>query len=322
VRAVMMRSFGPPRVLEAVAVADPRPGPGEVVVDVEFASVTFVETQIRAGRAPRPEMLPALPAILGNGVGGTVAEIGAGVDRGLTGRRVISSLTGTGGYAQRAVTSAERLVEVPAGVPVRDATALLADGRTALALIDRARPCPGDTVLVEAAAGGVGTLLIQLARAAGARVVALATGERKLRVTRELGADVAIDYGDGDWARLVRDAVGGVDVAFDGVGGDIGLAAFGLLRPGGRFCPFGMASGSFAPVPGELARAREVTVLAGAAEDPAKLKDLVRVVLGEAAAGRIRPVVGQEFELARAADAHAAIEARATIGKTLLAAAG
>ena len=122
-RAVMMRSFGPPRVLEAVAVADPRPGPGEVVVDVEFASVTFVETQIRAGRAPRPEMLPALPAILGNGVGGTVAEVGAGVGRGLTGQRVISSLNGTGGYAQRAVTSAERLVEVPAGVLVRDATA-------------------------------------------------------------------------------------------------------------------------------------------------------------------------------------------------------
>jgi NADPH2:quinone reductase len=215
-----------------------------------------------------------------------------------------------------------RLIEVPAGVLVRDAAALLADGRTALALIDRARPRPGDTVLVEAAAGGVGTLLVQLARAAGARVVALAGGERKLRVARDLGADVAIDYGGGDWARVVRDAVGGVDVAFDGVGGDIGLAAFGLLRPGGRFCPFGMASGSFAPVPRELAQARQVTVLAGAAADPAKLKDLVRAALAEAAAGRIRPVIGQEFELARAADAHAAIEARATIGKTLLAAAG
>ena len=129
-RAVIMRAFGPPRVLEPAVAADPGQH-GEVVIDVEFAGVTFVETQIRAGRPPRPEMLPALPAILGNGVGGTVTETGAGVDRGLTGRRVVSSLNGTGGYAQRAVTAAERLIEVPGGVSLRDAAALLADGRTA-----------------------------------------------------------------------------------------------------------------------------------------------------------------------------------------------
>jgi len=327
VRAVVMRAFGPPRVLSAERVPDPQPGPGDVVIDVEFASVTFVETQIRAGRPPRPEMLPALPAILGNGVGGTVVDAGPGADRGLaglTGRRVVSSLNGTGGYAERAVTAAERLIDVPSGVPLRDAVALLADGRTALALVERAEPRAGDTVLVEAAAGGVGTLLVQLARNAGARVVALASGERKLRVASDLGADIAIDYGDGDWTRRVRDAVGGsnaaVDVVFDGVGGKIGRAAFDLLRPGGRFCPFGMASGAFTPVTGELAQARQVTVLAGAAPDAGKLKGLVQTVLAEAAAGRIRPVVGQELELSRAADAHAAIEARNTIGKTLLAA--
>ena len=317
-RAVMMRSFGPPRVLEAEAVADPRPGPGEVVVDVEFASVTFVETQIRAGRAPRPEMLPALPAILGNGVGGTVAEIGAGVDRGLTGRRVISSLTGTGGYAQRAVTSAERLVEVPAGVPVRDATALLADGRTALALIDRARPCPGDTVLVEAAAGGVGTLLVQLARQAGARVVALAGQPGKLALARDLGADLAVNYGRGDWPEQVRAAADQVDVVFDGVGGEVGRAAFGLLGAGGRFYPFGMASGSFAPVTPELAQEHGVTLLRGGPADAEEAAALSRAALAEAAAGRLRPVNGQEYALDSAAAAHAAIESRATIGKTLL----
>lgn len=318
-RAVIMQAFGPPEVLELAETTGPKPGADEVVIDVEFAGVTFVETQIRAGKPPRPEMLPALPAILGNGVGGTVTGVGAGVDRGIAGRRVVASLTGTGGYAARAAAAAERLIEVPGGVTVRDAVALLADGRTALALVDRAGLRPGDTVLVEAAAGGVGTLLVQLARNAGARVVALARGERKLRLARDLGADVVIDYGDSDWPRRVHDAAGGADVAFDGVGGDIGRAAFDLVRPGGRFCPFGMASGTFTLVPRELVQARQVTVLAGAAPDAEKLKGLARTALTEAAAGRIRPVVGQEFELARAADAHAAIEARKTIGKTLLA---
>lgn len=317
--AVIMRRFGPPSVLEPAAVPSPVPGAGEVAIDVEFAGVTFVETQIRAGRAPRPEMLPALPAVLGNGVGGTVAEAGDGVDRDLVGLRVVASLNGTGGYASRAIADAARLLEVPGGVALRDAVALLADGRTALSLADLAGLRPGDTVLVEAAAGGVGTLLVQLARNAGARVVGLARGERKLGIVRELGADVAVDYGDGDWPRLVRDAVGGADVVFDGVGGKIGRDAFGVLRPGGRFCPFGMASGSFAGVTGELADARQVTVRAGFGADPAKLREFARTALAEAAAGQIRAVIGQEVELARAAEAHAAIEARATIGKTLLA---
>ena len=317
-RAVIMRRFGPPNVLEPEGVPSPVPGAGEVAVDVEFTGVTFVETQIRAGRPPRPEMLPVLPAILGNGLGGTVAEAGDGVDPGLVGRRVVTSLNGTGGYASRAVTDAQRLLDVPDGVALRDAVALLADGRTALSLAELAGLRPGDTVLVEAAAGGVGTLLVQLARNAGAQVVGLAGGERKLGIVRELGADVAVDYGDGDWPGRVRDAVGGVDVVFDGVGGEIGRAAFGLLRAGGRFCPFGMASGSFAGVTGELASTRQVTVRAGFGADPAKLREFARAALAEAAAGRIRPVIGQEVELARAADAHAAIEARATIGKTLL----
>jgi NADPH2:quinone reductase len=289
-----------------------------VVVDVEIAGVTFVETQVRAGRPPNPGMLPALPAILGNGVGGTVAELGAGVDTALTGRLVVASLSGTGGYAERAVAAAGRLVEVPDGLALRDAVALLADGRTALALAGRARLGKGDIVLVEAAAGGVGTLLVQLARNAGARVVALASEERKLRIARDLGADIAISYGDQDWPRQVRDAVDAVDVVFDGVGGDTARAAFGLLGPGGRFCAFGMASGSFAPVTPELAQQHQVSMVQGTGLSPEELTALVRAALAEAAAGRIRPVIGQELELARAADAHAAIEARATIGKTLL----
>ena len=316
-RAVVIRAFGPPEVLEPAETDEVRAGPDEVVIDVELASVTFVETQVRAGRPPHPSMLPALPAVLGNGVGGTVAGAGSGAAPGAR-RRVVASLNGTGGYAERAVSPVSRLIDVPDGLAMRDAVALLADGRTALALAHRAGLRAGDTVLIEAAAGGVGTLLVQLARRAGARVVALASQPRKLAVTRDLGADLTVDYRHDGWEKQVSDAAGEVDVVFDGVGGDIGLAAFGLLGAGGRFCPFGMASGSFAPVTPELARARQVTVLPGAAASPGELAAWSREALAEAAAGRLRPVIGQEFELAAAADAHAVIEARTTVGKTLL----
>jgi NADPH:quinone reductase len=312
VRAVVIREFGPPEVLEPAEVAEVAAGPDEVVIDVEFANVTFVETQIRAGRPPHPSMRPALPAILGNGVGGTVADpAGAG-------RPVVASLNGTGGYAERAVSPASKLIDVPDGLALRDAVALVADGRTALALARQAGLRAGETVLVEAAGGGVGTLLVQIARQAGARVVALAGQPGKLALARDLGADLTVDYRHDGWEKQVRGMAGQVDVVFDGVGGDIGLAAFGLLGAGGRFCPFGMASGSFAPVTPELARDREVTVRAGTGASPEELTALARTALAEAAAGRLRPVIGQEFALAEAARAHAAIEARATVGKTLL----
>ncbi len=309
-RAVVIREFGPPEVLEPGEVDEVRAGPDEVVIDVEFANVTFVETQVRAGRPPHPSMLPALPAILGNGVGGTVAG---------TGRRVVASLNGTGGYAERAISPASRLIDVPDALTVRDAVALLADGRTALSLAGRADIQAGETVLIEAAGGGVGTLLVQIARNAGARIVALAGHPRKLALARDLGADLTVDYRHDGWERQVRDAAGQVDVVFDGVGGEIGLAAFGLLGAGGRFCPFGMASGSFTPVTPEQARAWRVSLRAGAGgAGPEEMAALARTALAEAAAGRLRPVVGQEFGLAEAAAAHAAIEARETIGKTLL----
>ena len=306
-RAVVMQEFGPPEVLEPAEVAEPEASPGEVIIEAEFANVTFVETQIRAGRAPHPSMLPALPVILGNGTGGTVA-----------GRPVVASLNGTGGYAERVAVDARRLIVVPDQVPLRDAVALLADGRTALSLTGRAGLQAGETVLVEAAAGGVGTLLVQLARRAGARVVALAGGPDKLALARDLGADLTVDYRRDDWPDEVRSAVGQVDLVFDGVGGEVGRAAFGLLGPGGRFYPFGMASGSFAPVTPELALEHEVTVLQGGPANAEEAAALSRAALAEAAAGRLRPVIGQEFGLASAAAAHTAIEARATTGKTLL----
>lgn len=319
-RAVVMREFGSPEVLELAEVPDPEPGIGQVAIDVEFASVTFVETQVRAGRPPSTRMLPDLPAVPGNGVGGTVRAVGQEVAGELVGRRVIASLTGAGGYAERAVIAAGRVIEVPAEVSLRDATALLADGRTAVGLTRRAAIRAADVVLVEAAAGGVGTLLVQLARNAGARVIALASDERKLTVARDLGADLAFSYALPDWAAQVQAATGGVDVAFDGVGGQAGITAFGLLRPGGRFVPFGMASGTFATVPESVARQRRVAVLASTPPTAYEMREYTTAALAEAAAGRLRPVIGQVYALADAARAHSAIESRQTIGKTLLSA--
>ena len=149
-------------------------------------------------------------------------------------------------------------------------------------------------------------------------MVALAGQPGKLALARDLGADLAVDYRDDDWPDSVREAAGQVDVVFDGVGGEVGRAAFGLLGTGGRFYPFGMASGSFAPVTPELATEHGVTLLRGGPANAEEAVALTRKALAEAAAGRLRPVVGQEFGLAEASAAHAAIEARATVGKTLL----
>jgi NADPH2:quinone reductase len=293
---------------------DPAAGPGRLVIDVEIANITFVETQMRAGKSPNPAMSPQLPWIPGNGVGGVVASVGSGVDAAVLGTRVVSSSGGSGGYAERVAVDAGGVIAVPDGLELEAAVALLADGRTALALMRAAAVQVGETVLVEAAAGGVGSLLVQLARNAGAHVVAAAGGERKLELARRLGVSIAVDYTRAAWT----DPLPPVDVVFDGVGGAIGRAAFELVRSGGRFCSFGLASGSFTVLRDGESDRRGITVIRGAPLQPAELVELSRAALAEAVAGRIRPVIGQRFPLERAADAHAAIEARATLGKTLL----
>jgi NADPH2:quinone reductase len=318
-RAVVLRQFGGPDELVLAEVADPVAGPGQVVISVEYASITFVETQIRSGHPPVPAMAPDLPVIPGNGVGGVVAAIGDGADPALLGRRVVAATGGAGGYAEQVAVDAAGLIEVPAPVTMADAVALLADGRTAMGLMAAAAVQPGETVLVEAAAGGVGSLLTQLAAGAGAQVVAAAGSARKLAVAGHLGAAITVDYSVPDWPQSVRAAVGAVDVAFDGVGGAIGRDAFGLVRDGGRCFTFGMASGQFAWISAEAAAARRISLHRGVPVSPERMRELSLAALTAAAAGRLRPLIGQMFPLADAGAAHAAIESRQTTGKTLLA---
>jgi NADPH:quinone reductase len=315
-RAVWMKRYGPPEVLEPGDAPDPVPGPGQALVEVAYANITFVETQFRArGFGPVRAQLPVIP---GNGVGGVVGAVGDGVDPELVGARVVGPTGGSGGYAERVAADAAGLVVVPAGLALDDAVALLADGRTATMLMRSAGVRAGERVLVEAAAGGVGTLLVQLAVSAGASVVAAAGGRAKTEVARRLGAEVSVDYRDPGWPDAVRAAAGGVDVVFDGVGGAVARAAFGLLDDGGRLVSYGLASGTWSDVTDEEAAARGVTLVRGARGTPEQLRAFTESALAEAAAGRLRPLIGQRFPLERAADAHAAIESRATVGKTLL----
>jgi NADPH:quinone reductase len=311
-RAVWWTEVGPPSVLVPGEAPDPAPGEGQVLIRVAVASITYIETQIRGGRSPRVAVPP--PSILGNGVGGTVLSVGPSGDPALAGRRVVTVTGGSGGYASLAVAPASELIQVPDGVEIGVATALLADGRTALGLHQLAAPRAGETVLVEAAGGGVGSLLVQLAAAAGARVIAAASAPRKLELARSLGAHEALDYTDPGWGVRLKELA--PDLVYDGVGGSVGQTALDAVAPGGRFVIHGVASGAMTDTSG--ATGVEVLGFAALGEIAKRARDLSVEALDLASAGRLRPTIGQTFPLERAADAHAAIEARQTLGKTLL----
>jgi NADPH:quinone reductase len=260
-----------------------------------------------------------------------VAAVGDGVDPAWTGRPSVARTGphgGSGGYAERAVVPASRLVAVPGTANLRVAAALMHDGATALGLLAATPVKPGETVLLVGAAGGMALLLAQLARAAGARVIGaarLAGAPRqaeKLAAVRHAGAEAVVDYGSPDWTRRIVEASGGAgpDVVFDGVGGSLGEAAFGVVADGGRFSAHGAPGGGFAPVSAREAEQRGVTVrgIEQVQYPPGRHEELIRDVLAEAATGRLRPVIGQVFPLERAADAHAALATRSAIGKTIL----
>ncbi|MGW0732175.1 zinc-binding dehydrogenase [Streptomyces sp. NPDC002851] len=318
-RVAQVTKFGGPEVLETAEVPDPVAEPGEVVIDVAYVDTIFVETQVRAGAGFFPVEPPYVP---GGGVAGTVRAIGEGVAPEWLGRRVTATVGFTGGYAEQVVAAADLLVPVPDALGLREAAAVVHDGVTTLALAELTAVAPDERVLILGASGGMGTLLVQLAHARGAQVVAVARGERKLALVRELGADHAIDATHDDWPQRARAALGAgaADVVLDGVGGHVGLAAFPLTADGGRFSAHGAPTGGFAPVDAAEAERRGITLLG---IDNVQLsqedrKRLAAAAYEEVAAGRLRPVIAEVFPLDRAADAHTAIEGRTLLGKVLL----
>ncbi|MEV0085037.1 zinc-binding dehydrogenase [Saccharopolyspora sp. NPDC050642] len=321
-RVVRVSEFGGPEVLVAGEAPDPVAGAGQVVIGVEVAAIDFVQTQLRQGFSPGPP-LPELPYVPGATVAGTVFSAGDGVDASWTGRRVVAhTADGLGGNAEKAVADEDALFPVPDGLGLAQAAALFDDGATAIGLAENAAIKPGEWVLVEAAGGGVGSLLVQLACAAGARVIGAARGERKRELVLSLGAELAVDYSESGWREQVLAATDGrgPDLVFDGIGGTIGREAFELTARGGRFSVHGASSGAPSEIDGVEAGRREVTVIGldqlfgfAATARPRKER-----ALSQASAGLLTPTIGQTFPLERAADAHAAMQNRQAIGKTLL----
>ncbi len=320
-RVVRAMRFGGPEVLVPGEAPAPVAGAGQVVVEVSVAGMTFVETQIRQGTDKWHDK-PNLPYVPGTVVAGRVNAVGADVDPNWTGRRVVARTASTGGFAEQAVAGVDDLLAVPDALGLPEACALQPDGSAALGLVENARIRSGEWVLIEAAAGSLGSLLVQLVRASGARVIGAARGTRKHDLIRRLGADAVVDYSEPDWTRQVIAVTGGAgpDVVFDGVGGKIGRAAFEVTARGGRFSVHGASSGTATVIDPAQAQQRGVTVI-GIEQLPAFGPHMLRwgaQIMAEAAAGRIRPVIGQTFPLERAADAHASIENRSGLGKTLL----
>jgi NADPH:quinone reductase len=346
VQVIEVREFGPPEVLTPVSRPAPAAGPGQVVIATTAADVLHIDTAIRSGRAAQWFDV-RLPYVPGNGVAGTIALAGPGVDPGLLGQRVVAhtgEAGGSGGYAGQALVAVDRAVPVPDEVSLADAVAVLNDGATALGLMAGIGVRPGEWVLILGAAGGLGLLLTQLARAAGGHVVAALRvagpqltgpqtgpptgpptgplGQEKAARVRDAGAEAVADYADPGWATQVTAATGGSGpaVVFDGVGGSLGVAAFAITARGGRFSGHGAASGGFAPVDRDDAARRGITVQGiEQVQFPAGVHEkLTGQALAEVAAGRMRPVIGQSYPLDRAADAHRGLEGRSAIGKTLL----
>ncbi|MEU3842039.1 zinc-binding dehydrogenase [Streptomyces sp. NPDC028635] len=323
--AIRLHAFGPAENLTHEEVADPVPAPGQVRVAVAAAGVHLLDTALREGvRGPLPE-LPALPTVPGREVAGTVDALGDGVDRSWLGKRVVAHLGfAPGGYAELAVTDAARLHEIPDGLDAAQAVAMIGTGRTAMGIAQFADDLgPGSVAVVLAAAGGIGTLLVQYARNAGATVVGLAGGPHKTARVQANGADAAVDYTDAAWPDKVRAALGGrpATVVFDGVGGDAAREAVALLGPGGRHLVFGWSAQGIREGGPYLVDGVSEQVLGPAmlarTGSPDPLRALELRALAEGAAGRLVPAV-QRFPLAEAAAAHRALETRRTTGKVVL----
>ncbi|HEX5114652.1 MAG TPA: zinc-binding dehydrogenase [Pseudonocardiaceae bacterium] len=319
-RAVRVHRFGEPEVLAVEQVADPEPAAGQVLVDVRVAGVAYGDVIVRSGRYPLP-----LPWIPGLEVGGPVAAVGPDVDATLLGRTVVATTAGQrGGYAERAVVTASYTFPVPDGLSLEVAVAVFQAGALARGLLSAMGLRIGDTVLITAAAGRIGSLLVQSARSAGATVID-AAGRAKLAAVREFGADHAVDYSTADWPDQVRELTGGrgVTLVLDAVGGRTALAALSATADGeGRVGLYGYASGSWPALDVHAIATRGLTLSGPLGmvirKSDAEQRDDAQHALAAAARGELAPRIHARFPLERAADAHRELEARRSVGAILL----
>lgn len=321
-KAIRVHQPGGPEVLRLEEIAQPTPQAGEVLIKAAAAGVNYADVGQRQGMLGDPHAVE-LPYTPGFEVAGAIAQLGDGITNFAVGDRVMAVVDG-GGYAEYALAPVAKVFPIPDGLDFAPATALLVQGLTAYGLIhDAARVQPGETVLVEAAAGGVGSLLIQLNKLAGAIVVGAASGS-KLAYVKHLGADHAIDYTEREWSAQVFAATGGrgVDVVFDSVGGQIGGQAFGCLAPLGRMIVFGGASGQPLPLPQMMmplnVKGLTISGFGGPWLRAGRAAVAAQALAAYVTQGQLTLEVGQAFTLEDAAAAHRALQERATTGKIVL----
>jgi NADPH2:quinone reductase len=310
-KAIQISEFGGPDVMQVVELPDPEPADGQVVVDVARAGVNFADTHVTRNDYLAKQELPLVP---GGEVAGTTPD----------GRRV-AALLANGGYAQKVAVPESWLVPVPDGVSDDVAAGLLLQGLTAHALVHRcARLQPGEAIVVEAAAGGTGSLAVQLAKRAGGRVIGLASSPDKRELAERLGADVTVDSGASDLREAILAANGGeqVDAVLQMSGGEAFEQQLRTLAPFGRMVTFGIASREENQVrTGHLMRNSRAVIgfwlmhlIPRRDEVRAMIEDLLQAVL----AGELEVVTGGIYPLSEAARAHEDIAARRTQGKLLL----
>jgi NADPH2:quinone reductase len=321
-RAIRFEQTGGPEVLQLVEVETPSPGPGQILIRHEAIGINFIETYQRSGLYPMK-----LPSGLGGEAAGVVEALGEGVTRFAAGDRVaVAGGASSGTYADFSLANAQRAVHVPDGVDSRTAAAGLLKGMTTEFLLRQLHAVqPGETILVHAAAGGVGQIMVQWAKALGAVVIATVGSEAKAARARELGADHVILYRDQDVAAEVRRITDGkgVPVAYDSVGKDTFEGTLKSLARRGKFVSFGNASGPPPPVEGRqlmvggslwFTRPTMGDYQATTPELDASAAALWEMI----GSGKVKIEIGQTFPLAEARRAHEALESRATIGASLL----
>jgi len=325
-RAIQIKSFGGPDVLETVERATPTPGEGEILVRLRAIGVNFAETLARQAKYA---VTPELPAVLGSEGAGEIAALGPHVSGLSIGQRVAAPLFAagaiTGAYAEYAVLPAALAVPLPDDISFEIAAAQVR-GLTALYLVRQADP-KGKNILINAAAGGVGSLLVQMAGKAGAKtIVAAASSREKLEFAKQLGADAGVNYTKADWLDDLRHAIGGAgpDVIYESVGGKVMADSLAALAPLGRIVIYGALNiQSFAlGAPELLGMIFKNQSLTGFAFAPlltsqALGRDL-RHLFDLIAAGSLDVTIGGAFPLEQAAEAHRALENRTTMGKLVL----
>jgi NADPH2:quinone reductase len=327
VRAVICHRFGPPDtlpdILEVREVDDPSPGPGQILVEVRACAVSFPDLLMTQDLY---QFKPGLPFVPGSEVAGVIRSVGEGVAHLSPGDRVLGSSLAAGGMAELAVLHGASTVALPDGVAFEDAAGLLyAYGTSHHALKDRARLQPGESLLVLGAAGGVGLAAVELGRVMGARVIAAASTDEKLRFCREHGADETINYSTEDLKTRIRELTGGAgaDVVYDPVGGPYAEPALRSTAWEGRFLVIGFAAGEIPRIPLNLALLRGCSIVgvfwgSFVGREPERHRANVAELVGWWKEGRLQPHTSAVYSFEQAADALSDLAGRRAMGKVVV----